>query len=114
MVLGMDPQAKPIQIVEKSIRNVKEKSYSIGEFAASLEDESLFMTMKNLKIDFAHKNTVAIPNFLTKAFVSLNNMTHFCVLESFVSIIMFILRPDALSLNGSVMINQSINQSSKL
>ena len=29
---------------------------------------------------------------------------------SFVSIIMFILRPDALSLNGSVMINQSINQ----
>jgi hypothetical protein len=32
---------------------------------------------------------------------------------SFVSIIMFILRPDALSLNlnGSVMINQSINQS---
>ena len=27
---------------------------------------------------------------------------------SFVSIIMFILRPDALSLNGSVMINQSI------
>ncbi len=30
----------------------------------------------------------------------------------FVSIIMFIIRPDALSLNGSVMINQSINQSS--
>ena len=30
---------------------------------------------------------------------------------SFVSIIMFILRPDTLSLNGSVMINQSINQS---
>jgi len=29
----------------------------------------------------------------------------------FVSIIMFILCPDALSLNGSVMINQSINQS---
>ncbi len=28
---------------------------------------------------------------------------------SFVSIIMFILRPDALSLTGSVMINQSIN-----
>jgi hypothetical protein len=28
---------------------------------------------------------------------------------SFVSIIMFILHPDALSLNGSVMINQSIN-----
>ena len=30
---------------------------------------------------------------------------------AFVSIFMFILRPDALSLNGSVMINQSINQS---
>jgi hypothetical protein len=30
---------------------------------------------------------------------------------SFVSIIMFILRPDTLSLNGSVMMNQSINQS---
>ena len=28
---------------------------------------------------------------------------------SFVSIIMFILCPDALSLNGSIMINQSIN-----
>jgi len=107
VVLGMDPQAKPIQIVEKSIRNVKEKSYSIGEFAASLEDESLFMTMKNLKIDFAHKNTVAIPNFLTKAFVSLNNMTHFCVLESFVKpMFSFDNSPDRANL-GSLLLEES-------
>jgi hypothetical protein len=33
---------------------------------------------------------------------------------SFVSIIMFILHPDALSLNGSVMINQSINHNMPL
>jgi hypothetical protein len=37
--LRTDPQAKPIQIIEKSIKNIKEKSFSVDDFATSLEDK---------------------------------------------------------------------------
>jgi hypothetical protein len=62
-VLGMDPQAKLIQIIQKSIKNVKEKSFSFKDFTVSFEDEETFTALMNPKMEFIQKNIVAIPNF---------------------------------------------------
>ncbi len=87
-VLGSDIQAKPIQIVEKSIKNIKEKSLTIEEFAETLEDINAFMSMKNPKIEFLCKNIIAILNFLIKVFIQLEDTSKFHVAESFLEAIL--------------------------
>jgi len=86
-VLGTDIQAKPIQIVKKSIKSIKEKSYTIKDFAESLEDMQLFMSMKNPIIEFLYKNIIVIPIFLTKAFIQLEDTSPFHVAKMFVEAI---------------------------
>jgi hypothetical protein len=75
-VLGSNIHAKPIQIVEKPIKNVKEKSFTIEEYAESLEDINSFMSMKNPKIEFLYKNIIAILNFVIKSFIQLEDTSN--------------------------------------
>jgi hypothetical protein len=46
-ILGFDNSAKPIQIVQKSIKDVKHKSFSAEEFAAGLDSHDKFENFKN-------------------------------------------------------------------
>jgi hypothetical protein len=53
-VLDTDSNAKPVQIIEISIKNIKEKFYSIEDFTASLEDEVFFMATNQLQYQFSN------------------------------------------------------------
>jgi hypothetical protein len=64
-ILGMDCQGKPVHIIHKSIKNVKEKSFLFEDFASTLEDGVAFIALKNPKMHFLHKNIIAIPIFDT-------------------------------------------------
>jgi hypothetical protein len=50
-ILGLDTDVKPLQIVQKSIRDIKAKSYSSEEFALGLESLESFEQMKNPKVE---------------------------------------------------------------
>jgi hypothetical protein len=51
-VLDTDSSAKPVQIIEISIKNIKEKFYSIEDFTASLEDEVFSWLLTNCNTNF--------------------------------------------------------------
>jgi hypothetical protein len=87
-ILGMDDNAKPVQIIQKSIKNIKEKPFSFEEIASTLDDEDSFTALKNPKVEFLFKNNIAIPHFLTKAFIKLESTDPFSVAKTFISAIM--------------------------
>jgi hypothetical protein len=70
-VLGFDHTAKPIQIVQKSIKDVRQKSFLIEDFAAGLESNEEFENMRHPRAEFYYKNIIPIPNLLTKTFMDL-------------------------------------------
>jgi hypothetical protein len=82
-ILGFDIDAKPIQIVEKSIKDVKAKSYSCEEFASGLENSESFEQLKNPKVEFHYKNIIPIPHLLTKTFMDLSDTDTFTVAKAF-------------------------------
>jgi hypothetical protein len=63
-ILKFDNDAKPIQLIQKSVKDVKVKSHSFEEFASSIENCASFENMKNPKLDFPYKNILPIPNLL--------------------------------------------------
>jgi hypothetical protein len=82
-VLGCDSGAKPIQIVQKSIKNIKEKSFPLEDFEEVFEEKTSFKDMKNPEVDFLFKNIIPITNALTKIFVNLDSTTPFEVAKAF-------------------------------
>jgi len=64
-------ESNPIEIVQKSIREVKGKSHSIHEFELGCYDIEDFKKLRNPKSAFHYKNIVPIPSFLTKTFLEL-------------------------------------------
>ncbi len=44
-VLGTDKESKPVQIIRKSIRNIKEKSHSFDDFLANIDKEDDFSNL---------------------------------------------------------------------
>jgi len=81
-VLGCDSGAKPVQIVQKSIKNIKEKSFSLEDFEEAFEEKTSFKDMKNPEVDFLLKNILPITNALTKIFVTLDSTTPFEVAKA--------------------------------
>jgi hypothetical protein len=65
--------------MQKSIKNVKEKSFFFEDFTVSLEDEETFIALKNPKSEFSQKNIIAIPNFLIQAFTQLESTNPFSI-----------------------------------
>ncbi len=82
-VLGFDNEAKPIQIVQKSIKDVKAKSHSVDEFATGLQTQESFEQLRNPKIELVYKNIVPIPHLLTKTFMDLTETDPFSVAKAF-------------------------------
>jgi hypothetical protein len=44
-VLGTDKESKPVQIIQKSIRNIKEKSHSFDDFLTNIDKEDDFSNL---------------------------------------------------------------------
>jgi hypothetical protein len=83
-ILGTDLEAKPVQIIQKSIKNIKEKSFDFGEFFMTKDDEEKFKTMDTPSTDYQFKNILPISNALTKIFVQLNSTSPFEVAKAFI------------------------------
>jgi len=82
-VLGFDADAKPIQIVQKSVKDFKFKSFSAEEFAEAIEDTEALMNLKNPKQELTYKNIIALPHLLTKVFMSLESKDPISVATAF-------------------------------
>jgi hypothetical protein len=82
-IVGFDVDAKPIQIIQKSIKDIKVKSHSYKEFANSIDNRTSFENLKNPKSEFQYKNILAIPNLLTKTFMNLSNTGPYSVARAF-------------------------------
>jgi hypothetical protein len=82
-VLGFDSDAKPIQIVQKSIKDIKTKSHSVEELAIGLQTLDSFEQLKNPKLELHYKNIVPIPHLLTKTFMELPNTDPYSVAKAF-------------------------------
>jgi hypothetical protein len=82
-ILGTNNNAKPVEIIQKSIKNIKEKSFPFEDIAGSLTDQDSFIALKNPRSEFLHKNIIAIPHFLIKSFVQLDSHDPFSVAKAF-------------------------------
>jgi hypothetical protein len=70
-VLGCDEDARPVEIVRKSLKDVKGKSHSFHKFALGLDSVETFHGLRNPKLDFHYKNLIPLPHSLTKNFIEL-------------------------------------------
>ncbi len=72
-ILGFNNDATPIQIIEKSIKEVKEKSPLLDQFAAAINNESMLKAIKNQRTEFHYMNIVPLPHLLTTTFLNLES-----------------------------------------
>jgi hypothetical protein len=82
-VLGFDDDAKPIQLVSKSIKDFKLKSHSADDFAESMAAPELFKNLKSAQHEIHSKNIIAIPHLLTKVFLTLDSLDPVSVAMAF-------------------------------
>jgi len=82
-ILGTDSDAKPVQIVAKSIKNVKAKSYSFEDLVSIIELNGITESFNDPDLDFHFKNILPIPNLLTKIFINLKSTEPLQVAKAF-------------------------------
>ncbi len=82
-VLGFDSDAKPVQLVSKSIKDIKCKSFSVDEFAVAMEEPDSLKSIKNARHELVYKNIVALPYLLTQVFLSLETTDPITVAMAF-------------------------------
>jgi hypothetical protein len=62
---------------------VRQKSFSIEDFAAGLDSDEEFENMRHPRTEFHYKNIIPIPNFLTKTFMDLPSTDPYTVAKAF-------------------------------
>jgi hypothetical protein len=82
-VLGTDADAKPVQIIQKSVKNFKEKAHTIEESLDTMDDGEDFEKLDSPSSEFHSKNIIPIPNILTKVFIQLPSTSPFKVAKAF-------------------------------
>lgn len=87
-VLGVESDAKPVQIIQKSVKNIREKSFDWPAFEDSLTDLDSFKKIANPTEEFEFKNIIPIPNFLMKIFIQLSDTDPFDVAKAFLNSIL--------------------------
>jgi hypothetical protein len=87
-VLGSDDDAKPVQIIQKSIKNIKDRALEFQNLKSKLEKEIDFARTDGPHVDFNFKNILPIPDILTKAFVQLDSTSPYAVAKAFMSLIL--------------------------
>jgi hypothetical protein len=83
VVLGFDHLARPIQLVEKAVKDVKAKSHSFSDFATNLDDIGKFESMKSPRVEFHFKNIIPIPVCLIKKIITLEDTSPFSLARAF-------------------------------
>jgi hypothetical protein len=83
-ILGSNFEAKPVQIIQKSIKNIKAKSFGFDEFLEVKDDAEKFLVLDNPTEDFQFKNILPITNSLTKIFIQLPSTSPFEVAKAFI------------------------------
>jgi len=111
-VLGFDSDAKPIQLVTKSIKDFKLKSFSTDEIAKTMDDDNKLKNLKNARVDFSYKNIIVLPYILTKVFISLESTDPITVARAFFQI-MFDYDPCKISQETADQVENSANIDSK-
>jgi hypothetical protein len=69
--INFEFNANPVEIVSKSIKEIKGKSHSLHEFGLCFGSTDDFKHLRNPKTNFHHKNILPIPSVLTKTFLEL-------------------------------------------
>jgi hypothetical protein len=82
-ILSCDADARPVQIVKKSIKNIKEKSFGLQDFQENLKSEEDFLGLSSPDPEFLFKNIIPIPNGLNKIFIQLESTTPYSVAKAF-------------------------------
>lgn len=82
--IDFDFDANPVEIVQKSIKEVKGKSHSTHEFNLGCDDPGDFQKLRNPKLDYHSKNIVPLPSMLVKTFLELTSTTPTDVAIAFV------------------------------
>lgn len=70
-IYGVEDDAKPIEIISKSIKDIKGKSHSAHEFSLGMNNKDDFNLLRNPKQDYNYKNIIPLPVLLTKVFIDL-------------------------------------------
>jgi hypothetical protein len=82
-ILDFDITAKPIQLIQKSIKDVRHKTYSFEVFATSLESSTHYEALTKPTSIFHYKNIIPIPHLLTKTFMNLPSTDPYTVARAF-------------------------------
>jgi hypothetical protein len=99
-ILGFEYPYKPIQIIQRSIKEIKTKSFNAKEFIDSFEDLAKFTSLKKPKQDFNFRNIIPIPNLLTQAFLGLEETDPYSVSKAFIETIyeyQFMMEPELIN-----------------
>jgi hypothetical protein len=81
-ILGSDMSAKPVQLILKSIKVVKSKTFSIADLIGD-EEMIKFPDLKQAKTEFQFRNIIPIPHVLTKVYLALNDVNPHSVAQAF-------------------------------
>lgn len=72
-----------MQIVGKSVKDIKQKSFSYQDFADNLDSREKFEHLKSPKVEFHYKSIIPIPSFKIKAFINLLSFNPYLVAKAF-------------------------------
>jgi len=72
-----------VQIVGKSVKDIKQKSFSYQDFADNLDSREKFEHLKSPKVEFHYKSIIPIPSFKIKAFINLLSFNPYLVAKAF-------------------------------
>lgn len=82
-ILGTGQEVTPIQIMPKSIKDIKGKSYSFDQLAEKLQSKELLVQDRSAKSTFHYPNLLPIPVLLTQVFIGLEETDPFSVATAF-------------------------------
>jgi hypothetical protein len=71
--IDLEFNANPVELVPKSIKEIKGKSHSIQEFNLGWDNIEDYKKLRNPKANFHYKIIVPVPTLLTKAFFELSS-----------------------------------------
>jgi len=70
-ILGINEQARPVQIISKSVKAIKTRTITFTEITEDDFSIRNVEEVKNKKTEFHWKNILPIPHLLTRAYLSL-------------------------------------------
>jgi hypothetical protein len=87
-LIGLSNKATPIQIVPKSLKEVKVKGPTPQEIITSLSTTQPFENIKGSSTTFHYKNMIPIPDLLLKTFITLDQTDPKSVAQAFYEIML--------------------------